>query len=188
MDDPEAIAQVLAGNKDAFEHIVRTYHRRLYYYVAGKVAESGDVEDIVQKTLVTAFRHLHEFHPDQPLLPWLRAIALNHCRNEWKQRERRARLQGRLLEAKRAQLQLGWLRGPDDHAEERVAALHECLKTLSESEQQALHFRFVEELPLKAIGDWLGKSSDAARLFLFRIRQRLGRCVKKRLALEEALG
>jgi RNA polymerase sigma-70 factor (ECF subfamily) len=187
MDCQEAIAQVLAGNKDSFEHIVRTYHRRLYYYVAGKVAETGEAEDIVQKTFVTAFRHLHEFHPDQPLFPWLRAIALNHCRNEWKQRERRARLHGRLLEVKRAELQLGWLQEPEGHHEQRVAALHECLKTLSEPEQRALHFRFVEELPLKSIGEWLGKSSDAARLFLFRIRKRLGHCVQKRLALREAL-
>jgi RNA polymerase sigma-70 factor (ECF subfamily) len=188
MDDHEAVAQVLAGNKDAFGHIVRAYHRRLYYYVAGKSPEDGAAEDIVQKTFVTAFRHLHEFDLGQPLFPWLKGIALNHCRNEWRRHERRARLHGQMLEIKRAELQLAWLQEAESQGEQRVAALHECLKTLSQREQTVLHFRFVEELPLQAIGKWLGKSSDAARLLLFRIRKRLGRCVEKRLALREALG
>src|SRR5262245_9735376 len=188
MDDRQAVARVLAGDKDAFAHIVRAYHRRLYYYVAGKVAENGAAEDLVQKTFVTAYRNLQEFDPAQPLFPWLKTIALNHCRNEWRQRERRARLHGQLLEARRAELQRGWLEEPDGPGERRVAALHECLKALGPRERQMLHLRFVEELPLSAVGESLGKSSEAARLLLFRVRKRLGLCVEKRLALREALG
>jgi hypothetical protein len=45
-------------------------------------------------------------------------------------------------------------------------------------------WRFVQELPLAAIGAQLGRGAEAARLFLYRIRQRLADCVKKRLSID----
>lgn len=183
MDDAECVAAVLRGDREAFAHVVRRYHRRLYFYVIGKVADSSEGEDIVQKTFVSAFYNLVAFDPGESLFPWLRGIALNHCRNAWKQAARRARLKDRLLEAKRAELQLGLLDRPDSGEDRRCVALRQCLEDLSEPEQKAIQLRFVEELPLQAIGQELGKSGEAARLFLFRIRARLAECIKRRLAL-----
>ena len=51
-------------------------------------------------------------------------------------------------------------------------------------EQAAVEMRFVQELSMAAIGKQLGRGAEAARLFLFRIRQRLADCVKKRLSME----
>lgn len=42
----------------------------------------------------------------------------------------------------------------------------------------------VQELPLQAIGEQLGRGSEAVRLWLYRIRQRLAECVRRRLRLE----
>jgi RNA polymerase sigma factor (sigma-70 family) len=151
--------------------------------VIGKVTDSREVEDIVQKTFVSAFYNLVAFEPDEPLFPWLRGIALNHCRNAWRQTVRRARLKDRLLEVKRAELQLDLLDRPNLDEDRRYVALRQWLEGLSEPEQKAVQLRFVEELPLQAIGQALGKSGEAARLVLFRIRARLAECVKRRLSL-----
>ncbi len=185
MLDTEAVARVASGDRDAFASVVHRYHRRLYYYVIGKTADYGEAEDIVQKTFVTAFRRLAEYDPRQPLLAWLRGIALNHCRNELRAACRQARLRERLLEARRAELALGMLEEPEARDERRVGALRKCVESLGEREQKALELRFVEEAPLPSIGEALSRSAEAARLLLFRVRQRLAACVKKRLALEE---
>jgi DNA-directed RNA polymerase specialized sigma24 family protein len=60
------------------------------------------------------------------------------------------------------------------------------VKTLSEDERRAVELRFVEERPLKDVGAALARDGEAARLFLFRLRQRLADCVRRRLALGEA--
>lgn len=187
MQDNEWITQVLGGDREAFGLIVRAYHRRLYYYVVGKVADGAEAEDIVQKTFVSAFASLMAYDQQRPLLDWLRGIALNHCRNEWRQQARRARLQERLLETRRAEWHLELLDGPDADDVQRLAALRLCLERLDAPEQKAVHLRFVEEQPLQAIGAAVGKTGEAARLYLFRIRTRLAECVKRRLALGEAL-
>jgi RNA polymerase sigma factor (sigma-70 family) len=185
MDDNDYIAQVLSGNKDAFSELVRRHHRRLYYYVAGKLAGSSEAEDVVQKSFVTAFHSLMAFDGHHAFFDWLRGIALNHCRNEWKQHARRARLQDRLLEVRRAELQLGLLEKPEASDERRLAALRRCIEGLSETEQKLVNLRFVEELPMQSIGATLGKTGEAARLLLFRIRARLADCIKRRIALAE---
>ncbi|HYG76702.1 MAG TPA: sigma-70 family RNA polymerase sigma factor [Planctomycetota bacterium] len=186
MEDNEAIAETLRGNQEAFGYVVRRYHRALYYFVVGKLTADGEAEDIVQKTFVSAYQKLADYDPQQSLLAWLRGIALNHCRNAWKQYHRQAELKGRLLEVKRAELQLGQLEQaqPD---ERRVMALRACMETLSEAEQTAMRLRFMDELTLEQLGEALQRNSEAARQYLFRIRMRLSQCVKKRLAIQEAL-
>jgi RNA polymerase sigma-70 factor (ECF subfamily) len=181
MDDNDIVSEVLGGNKDAFALVIERYHRRLYYFVVGKVTDSSEAEEIVQKTFVTAFFGLMAYDLNQPLVNWLFGIALNHCRSLWRSLERQARLNQRLLDVRRAQLELGYLQQAQPADDCRVTALQECLKALGERERRAIHLRFVQQLPLQAVGEVLGKTSDAARLFLFRIRRSLADCVKNRL-------
>ena len=184
MDDSEIIAAVRAGDSDAFGGLVERYQRTLYYFVVGKVADDTEAKDIVQKTLVVAFQNLSEFRVGGSFFLWLKGIALNHCRNEWRRYQSQARLAGRLLEEKRAELELASFDARPDEDERRLAALRHCLEQLSPHEQTVVGLRFVQELPLLTIGEQLGRGAEAARLFLYRIRQRLADCVKKRLALE----
>ena len=184
MNDSEIIAAVRAGNIDAFGALVERYQRTLYYFVVGKVVDDTEAKDIVQKTFVAAFQNLADFRSSEKFHPWLKGIALNHCRNEWRRYQSQARLTGRLLEEKRAELELVSFDARADDSERRVAALRQCLQRLGPDEQNAVEMRFVQELPLQTIGEQLGRGADAARLFLYRIRQRLGDCVKKRLSLE----
>ncbi len=184
MDDAEIIAAVRAGDRDGFGALVEQYQRTLYYFVVGKVADDTEAKDIVQKTFVTAFQNLGDFRLGESFFAWLKGIALNHCRNEWRRCQSQARLAGRLLEEKRAELEIASFDGRADESERRVAALRQCLQQLGPQEQAVIEMRFVQELPLTAIGEQLGRGAEAARLFLYRIRQRLADCVKKRLSLE----
>ena len=184
MNDSDVIAAVRGGEGETFAVIVERYQRTLYYFVVGKVADDTEAKDIVQKTFVAAFQKLGEFRLGENLFAWLKGIALNHCRNEWRRYHSQARLAGRLLEEKRAELELASFEVRPDDDDRRLAALRECLEQLSPHEQTVIEWRFVQELPLSAIGEQLGRGVEAARLFLYRIRQRLADCVKKRLSVE----
>ena len=185
MEDTRAVEAVLGGDREAYGHVMRRYHRRLFYYVLGKVADDGEAEDIVQRTFVTAFHRLKDYNPAQPLMAWLRGIAVNHCRNDFKTAVRQARLKNRLLDARRMEFQESWLDEPEEACEKRLLALRTCVKGLSDEERKAVELRFVEEQPFSSIGEAIARNGEAARLFLFRLRQRLADCVRKRLALGE---
>jgi len=184
MDDSEIIAAVCAGNRDAFAALVERYQRTLYYFVVGKVADDTEAKDIVQKSFVAAFQNLADFRTGETFFAWLKGIALNHCRNEWRRCQSQARLAGRLLDEKRAELELASFEARPDDGERRIAALRQCLEKLNADEQAVVEMRFVQELSLATIGEQVGRGAEAVRLFLYRIRQRLADCVKKRLSLE----
>lgn len=184
MNDSDVIAAIRAGEGEAFAVLVERYQRALYYFVVGKVADDTEAKDIVQKSFVVAFQNLGEFRLGESFFAWLKGIALNHCRNEWRRYQSQARLAGRLLEEKRAELELASFEARPDDDDRRLAALRQCLEQLSPHEQTVVEWRFVQELSLSAIGEQLGRGAEAARLFLYRIRQRLADCVKKRLSME----
>ncbi|MCI0533767.1 MAG: sigma-70 family RNA polymerase sigma factor [Verrucomicrobiales bacterium] len=184
MDDSEIIAAVRAGDRDAFAALVECYQRTLYYFVVGKVADDTEAKDIVQKSFVAAFQNLGAFRVGESFFAWLKGIALNHCRNEWRRYQSQARLAGRLLEEKRAELELASFEARSDDGERRIAALRQCLGRLSADEQAVVEMRFVQELSLAAIGEQVDRGAEAVRVFLYRIRQRLADCVRKRMSLE----
>src|SRR5881409_1400801 len=163
MDDTEVITAVQAGDKEAFSALVERYQRTLYYFVVGKVADDTETKDIVQKTFVAAFQNLAEFRLGESFFAWLKGIALNHCRNEWRRFQNQARLAGRLLDEKRAELELASF-GPRPDESDRLTALRHCLEQLGPEAQTAVELRFVQELPLKAMGERLGREAEAARL------------------------
>src|SRR5262245_54183925 len=183
MTETDIVTAVRAGDKDAFGTLVERYQRSLYYFVVGKVVEDTEAKDIVQKTFVAAFKNLADFRVGESFFAWLKGIALNHCRNEWRRHQSQARLAGRLLEEKRAELELASFDVKPDE-DRRVVALRHCLEQLGPQEQIVVEMRFVQELPLQSIGGALGRGVEATRLFLYRIRQRLADCVKKRLSIE----
>jgi RNA polymerase sigma factor (sigma-70 family) len=183
MDDAEIIARVLGGQQEAFGVLVERYQRQLYYFVIGKVVEDTEAKDIVQKSFVSAYQNLRSFQPGGSLFAWLKGIALNHCRNEWRRYHHQSTMKERLLEARRAELELAWLEERHQEGDGRVSALQECMQQLTAEEQTLLELRFVQELPLQNIGGRLGRGSEAVRLWLYRVRQRLANCVRRKLSL-----
>ncbi len=109
MNDPEIIAAVRAGDSDAFAALVERYQRTLYYFVVGKVADDTEAKDIVQKSFVAAFQNLDDFRLGESFFAWLKGIALNHCRNEWRRYQSQARLAGRAWREALLQVLLVWL-------------------------------------------------------------------------------
>ena len=84
MDDSKIITAVRMGDRNAFGTLVERYQRTLYYFVVGKVADDTEAKDIVQKTFVAAFQGLDDFRMGGSFFAWLKGIAMNHCRNEWR--------------------------------------------------------------------------------------------------------
>jgi RNA polymerase sigma-70 factor (ECF subfamily) len=185
MEDPELIAQVRSGNVELFGKLIERYQRQLYYFVIGKFREHTEAQDIVQKSFVTAYQNLATLADDDSFFPWLKGIALNHCRNEWRRYHSQATMKERLLEAKRAELGILWLEKERGEGSSRIDALRDCMQRLKPEEQTLVEYRFVQELSMEEIGVELNKGAEAARLWLYRVRLRLAECVRRKLSLPE---
>ncbi len=183
--DAQIIAEVRGGNVEAFGLLVARYQRLLFYSVLGKVREHPEAQDIVQKSFVTAYQNLATLTDPEAFFPWIKGIALNHCRNEWRRHHSYATMKERLLEARRAEVSL--LRLEEQECADtspRAEALRQCLERLGAEELTLIELRFVQEFSMEQIGAELSKGAEAVRVWLYRVRTRLAECVRRRLSLD----
>lgn len=77
--DAEVIQSVLSGAVGDFELLMRRYNERVYRVVRSRVSNESDVEEIMQRTYLAAFRSLSGFEGRARFSTWLTRIALNEC-------------------------------------------------------------------------------------------------------------
>src|SRR5436190_1960912 len=61
--------------KDVFELFVRDHVRMLRAFILSGVPDPAAADDLLQETLVAAWRKLDRFDRSKPVAPWLRGIA-----------------------------------------------------------------------------------------------------------------
>jgi RNA polymerase sigma-70 factor (ECF subfamily) len=71
-----------AGDRGAFEELVRRYERQIIARFIGSVPSSDTAEDLAQETFVRAWVHLKSLRDPSSFGPWLFGIAGN-VHKEW---------------------------------------------------------------------------------------------------------
>jgi len=88
--DSEIISEVINGNKDKFEHIIRKYDKRVYLLIRKKYYLTNDeMDDIMQDTFIKCYRSLNSFKKDRNFYPWLATIAINITKDFLKKKIKR---------------------------------------------------------------------------------------------------
>jgi RNA polymerase sigma-70 factor (ECF subfamily) len=88
LSDIDILAEVSAGDIDAYGKIVRRYQGRLYNFVFRFVGDRETAEDVVQETFLRAFRKREEYRAIANFSTWLFTIAGNLAKSELRRRKR----------------------------------------------------------------------------------------------------
>ena len=80
MTDAELVVRVVAGDAGAFTNLVARHHSACLRYAAHVLGDRMEAEDVVQETLLRAYRSLGRYQERQQFRPWLFRILVNRCR------------------------------------------------------------------------------------------------------------
>ena len=82
-------AAVLAGDRDAFGAVAGRYQRELEVHCYRMLGSIEDAEDVVQETLLRAWRKRETYRGQATVRAWLYGIATNACLDMLERRSRR---------------------------------------------------------------------------------------------------
>ena len=74
-----AIRQVLDGDVNAFEPIVKEYEKNVYNLALKMTGNPEDAADIAQEAFIKAYNSLRSFRGDSKFSVWLYRIVSNLC-------------------------------------------------------------------------------------------------------------
>jgi RNA polymerase sigma-70 factor, ECF subfamily len=77
--DTELVARILAGDRGAFQQLMRQHNTALFRAARSILRDNADAEDALQEAYLSAYRHLGEFRADARLATWLTRIVINQA-------------------------------------------------------------------------------------------------------------
>jgi len=80
MTDAELVVRTVAGDPAAFAELVTRHHAACLRYAAHLLGDPMEAEDVVQETLLRAYRSLDRYEERQQFRSWLFRILVNRCR------------------------------------------------------------------------------------------------------------
>jgi RNA polymerase sigma factor (sigma-70 family) len=171
--DSDLVGESLAGNRDAFGHIVSRYQSlvcSLAYSATGSLSQS---EDLAQDTFVTAWKQLRELREPEKLRAWLCGIARNLINNS-------LRKQGR-EPSHRAETLDDMPEGPSPEplpvettiSREEAAILWRSLERIPEIYREPLILFYREHQSIETVAANLDLAEDAVKQRLSRGRKLL---------------
>lgn len=85
-EDAGLVARAQAGDRDAFEELVRRYADHLFAVVVRLVSSPEEAEEVTQEAFIRAWRGIRGFKGDARFFTWLYRIGVNEARRRGQRR------------------------------------------------------------------------------------------------------
>jgi RNA polymerase sigma-70 factor (ECF subfamily) len=180
---PEAdriVAEVLAGETQAFTGLVRLYQEAVWRIAAALLRDRDATENLVQQVFVDAYFHLDQYAPGTDFGAWIRTVARNRLRKELRTASREDRRLATYRERLAERLKAETTAARDD-SDAYVAALRGCRQSLPARDAALVRMRYEKGLSFEEIAKIQGQSADAVQRMISRIRFRLRDCIQQKL-------
>jgi RNA polymerase sigma-70 factor (ECF subfamily) len=170
--DTELVREILAGSRQHFELLYGAYFPRVFRFALKRLHDAGEAEDVTQEVFVTVFRRLHTWAGDSSLLVWIFGISRNKVNRRF--RGTRPRLES--IESDGALALAGGLPAADRAVDAR-RVLEQCEEViehrLTPLQRRIFHLKHLRRQSIRSIAGTLGKSEDAIKANLYRMRRAL---------------
>jgi RNA polymerase sigma-70 factor (ECF subfamily) len=155
---------------------------RLFAYIRSLVRDFNDADDLFQQTAIILWRKFDAYDASRSFAGWAMGIARLEVSNFLRTRSR-----SRLYFSDELNLML--IEAHEDlspqEAEQRKAALAECLEKLRERDRALLEQCYAGDATIVACAERLGRSSHSVHNTLRRLRRALFACIRQALSDSE---
>ncbi len=181
IDEAGLIRAAQKGDQDAFERLVRAYDQSVLRVAMNLLRSPEEARDVYQEAFLKVYKNLHLFRFDCSFHTWLYRIVTNICLDHLRRRKVRKE-ESTVVETsdgpmdRAATLEEDSPRGNPERQmwnAQLSDRIQRALGQLTPRERTVFELRHYEGLRLRAIGDMLGTTEEAAKNCLFRATQKM---------------
>jgi len=185
IDERSLVAEARAGNRAAFEELVRRYDRHVLRLALNVMRRSEDARDVYQEAFLKVYRNLHRFRFECSFYTWLYRVVTNVCLDHLRRRQARPEDQApELASDHREEGITDFFERQREHratldperrllGKEIQARLLQAMQRLSPRERIVFEMKHYQGLKLRAIGEALGTTEETVKNSLFRATRKL---------------
>ena len=174
--DQALVRRVQAGEKGAFDLLVRKYQHKLTSVISRYVGDWSECQDVAQESFVRAYRAIGNFRGDSAFYTWLYKIAINTAKNWLVSQGRRPPTED--VQVEDAEHLDAAVRLKDSSTPERELLRQEIEHTvtravdaLPDELRQAITLREVDGLSYEEIAETMNCPIGTVRSRIFRARE-----------------
>lgn len=173
VEERQWIQEIIAGNAQAYVHIIDKYKNPLYGMILRMTKNTHDAEDLAQEVFIKVYEQLHKYQRTGSFSSWFYRVAMNHCIDHF----RKKRFASTEIEE--------WLMIEEQHPEsiylkkEKHLVLEKLIATLPKDERLVILLRYRQELSYQEISDITQLSMSTIRNKLHRAKQKMRRTINE---------
>ena len=181
MDESALIRAAQRGDERAFEELIRQYDQSVLRLALNLLRSPEDANDIYQETFLRVYRNLHKFRYDCSFHTWLYRIVTNLCLDVLRKRKVRKEEASTIATADGELDRMDTVQEARAHGDPQRelfsrqlnGRVRDVLAGLTPRERVVFEMRHYDGMRLKAIGEVLGTTEEAAKNCLFRATQKM---------------
>ena len=180
-DEATLIRAAQAGDQYAFEKLVQAYDQSVLRLALNLLRSPEDASDVYQEAFLRVYKNLGTFRFDCSFHTWLYRIVTNLCLDHLRKRKIR-REDSTVLDTSEGPVDRMEIL-PEPRAEgdpqrhllclELSARILAALESITPRERLVFEMRHYQGMRLRAIGEALGTTEEAAKNCLFRATQKM---------------
>jgi len=161
-DEQGLVSRAQQHDEAAFAELYERYFEKIYRYIALKLGDKFEAEDLAQQVFLKALKSIGSFKwQNVPFSAWLYRIAHNQTVDYFRRKSRRPT--GQLEEAVLHAEALG--SSPQEMVEASfdLESLGVAVKKLTPAQREVIALRFTSELPIADVARIMKKSEGAVK-------------------------
>jgi RNA polymerase sigma-70 factor (ECF subfamily) len=182
VDDTVLIREAQAGDRRAFEELIRHYDRAVLRLALHLTRSEADAQDIYQEAFLKAYRNLGSFRFECSFYTWIYRIVSNLCLDHLRRKQVRKEDAPVVRDESGTEHDL-LEQVPDQRAganperdllrRELGSRIAQSLEKLTPRERMVFELRHYHGLKLRTVGEILNTTEEPAKNTLFRATQKL---------------
>ena len=178
LDDNMLADRIGNGDSQAFQSLVETHKKRVFFLSCDILGDHHDAEDISQEVFLKLYRSIHLFRQDAKMSSWLYQITVNTCIDHLRKKSSKKQASVDAIgdvDSSQKTWGLGSTSEPEPHGDASFLQdrIQKALDKLTVKERTVFVMKLYNNFKIKEIAEIMDVTSGTVKSLLFRAAKKL---------------